>query len=519
MVRGDPNPSSNGHSPKKRPSQASASTARRSGASPLPSVPAAGGGHGHGNAGKAPTRTFPSHMDFPDLPQRIRFLCELIAKTPAEDIEAALAKTDNTIGPEDVEVVLKLSYGSPGTAVKFFRWVLENGRVTPLSWNLVVDALGKNHQFDEMWGAAKSMKAEGLLSISTFASIFSSYVRAGRLKEAFMTFDVMDRYGIPKDVVAVNSLLSAICRESETSEALEFFNKMKEKVPPDNDTFAILLEGWEKEGNAARAKTTFADMVARTGWNSENTSAYDAFLTTLVKADEIKEAVKYLENLQSRNCSPSLKFFRNSLGFLAERNDPNAATKVWNILMSSNLLPNVAMYNVMIGLFCRAADDTVDDAYRLLDEMAFNGAFPDSSTYNTIFECLIRRGKTEEAAKFFVEVKKNECHLSDSVSASAIRLFFESDDPETAVEVWMYMADNNINPREESANALLTGLADLGRLYEVQNFFEVVIDSGIYLHPSTMAKVERVFVDAGKGHSYEMIASMWKAGSDDIRET
>ncbi|XP_031482640.1 pentatricopeptide repeat-containing protein At1g77360, mitochondrial-like [Nymphaea colorata] len=519
MVKvGNPKRSSNGRSPKKRPKEASASTAKPSTASPtLPPIPSVKGGDDHGIARKPPRQTFPSHLDFPDLPQRIRLLCELIAETPAENIEAALAKTHIPISPEDVEVVLKLSYGSPNAAVKFFRCVLHRVRVNPFSWNLVVDVLGKNYLFDEMWDAAKSMKAGGFLSVSTFASVFSSYVQAGRLNEAFMTFDVLDRYGIPKDVVAVNSLLSAICRGRETSEALEFFDKMKGKVPPDADTFAILLEGCEREGNAARAMTTFAEMISRMGWNSENKSAYDAFLTTLVRASEIEETVKYLKALQSRNCSPSMKFFRNSVSLLAERNDPKAASKLWDIMISSNLLPNVTMYNTMIGLFCRAADDMVDDAYKLLDEMAFNGAFPDSITYNTIFECLIKRGKTEEAAKFFVEAKKNECHLSDSVSASAIKFFFESDDPETAIEVWTYMAESDINPREESANTLLTCLGDLGRLYEVRKFFDVVTDSGIYIHSSTMVKLKRTFVDAGKGQSYERIASRWKARSDGIR--
>lgn len=59
-----------------------------------------------------------------------------------------------------------------------------------------------------------------------------------------MSFDVMDRYGVKQDVV-VNSLLSAIYSDSnQMSVAIEFFDKIKMKIPPDGDTFAIFLEGW-----------------------------------------------------------------------------------------------------------------------------------------------------------------------------------------------------------------------------------------------------------------------------------
>ncbi|CAI9763206.1 unnamed protein product [Fraxinus pennsylvanica] len=43
------------------------------------------------------------------------------------------------------------------------------------------------------------------------------------------------------------------------------------------DTFAILLEGWEKEGNVAKAKTTFGEMVIGVGWSPQYISPYDAF--------------------------------------------------------------------------------------------------------------------------------------------------------------------------------------------------------------------------------------------------
>ncbi|CAK7357263.1 unnamed protein product [Dovyalis caffra] len=106
-------------------------------------------------------------------------------------------------------------------------------QLTSYAWNILVDLLGKNWMYEPMWDAVRSMKQENMLSIATFVSVFGSYCMAGKFSEAIMSFDVMDKYGVQQDVVAVNSLLSAICCEdNQTTKAWEFFDKIKLKIPP-----------------------------------------------------------------------------------------------------------------------------------------------------------------------------------------------------------------------------------------------------------------------------------------------
>lgn len=59
-------------------------------------------------------------------------------------------------------------------------------------WNLVVDLLGKNLLYDVMWDVIKFMKKEGIFFFVIFVLVFGSYVIGDRVKEAFMTFEVMD---------------------------------------------------------------------------------------------------------------------------------------------------------------------------------------------------------------------------------------------------------------------------------------------------------------------------------------
>ncbi|GAV91453.1 PPR domain-containing protein/PPR_2 domain-containing protein [Cephalotus follicularis] len=457
---------------------------------------------------------YPTHLEAPDISPMARIICEVLTRASPHDIESALSCTAIDPTPDLVQEVLKLSYNTPSSAVKFFRWAGTVRKHTAYAWNLMVDLLGKNQLFESMWDALRSMKQEGVLSLPTFVSVFDSYCMASRFNEAIMSFDVMDRYDINQDVVAVNSLLSAICREgNQTARGLDFFEKIKAKIPPDGDTFAILLEGWEKEGNVAKAKTTFGEMVIRVGWSPANMSAYDAFFTTLVRGEAVEEAIKFLQVMKGKNCLPGLKFFTNALDILVKQNDVTHTISLWDIMVGGGLMPNLAMYDAMIGVLCNNND--VDNAFRLLDEMVVLGVFPDSLTYDIIFQCLIKNKKVREVGKFFFEMIKNESPPTHSNCAMAITMLFDGDDPEMAIQIWDYMVENRILPLEASANALLLGLHNLGRLSEVRRFAMDMLDKRIDIYESTMAKLRNAFYKESRSarDKYDNLERRWKTSS------
>ncbi|KAK9077862.1 hypothetical protein SSX86_006200 [Deinandra increscens subsp. villosa] len=444
-----------------------------------------------------PPKQFPSYLDAHDLAPRARTVCEILARVYPGEVETALSTMGMHLEPEVVEQVLKFSYGYPETAVTFFKWVGLRLKYSPLMWNLIVNLLGKNQMFDQMWDAIRAMKQDGALSLTTFVSVFGSYCEAGRFSDAVMAFDVMDKYAIEPDVVAVNSLLSAMCREeSQMTKAYEFFEKVKTKIPPDGDTYAILFEGWEKEGNVARAKTMFGDMVIRVGWSPEYMSAYDAFLIILVRASELDEAFNFLKVMKGKKSLPGLKFFSTALDFLVQKNDSANALLLWDAMMMSELTPNLTMYNAMIGLLCD--NDTIDNAFKLLDQMPYDGVFADSLTYNMIFQSLIKNKKVKDVGKFFFEMIKNEQPPTPANCADAIALFFDHDDPEMAYEIWFYMKKDGVTPIEDSANALLKGLASLGRMSELKRNAERMLRGRIKIYVSTMEKLKTACSREGK---------------------
>uniref|UniRef100_A0A0E0H390 Pentacotripeptide-repeat region of PRORP domain-containing protein n=1 Tax=Oryza nivara TaxID=4536 RepID=A0A0E0H390_ORYNI len=347
-----------------------------------------------------------------DSPRAEAFL-EILGRVQPGDAEAELSSCG--IGPtaEVAEQVLRsrVCYSRPKSAVRFFVWSGRSVKHTGYAWNLLVDILGKADMEEPMWDAVRTMNKEGggLVTVATFASIFSSYCASGNLRKAVEAFDVMGKYGVEPDAVALNSLLSAMCRgEGRAQAAQDLFERTKATVAPDADTFGILLEAWEKEGNAQRAKSTFGEMIVRVGWDAGNMPAYDAFLSTLVRGDQFGEALKFLQVMRSKGCLPGLKFFARAIDLVVRKRDYANSLAIWQMMISdAGLVPNLPMYNAMIDLCCSVGD--TDYALRMLDEMPFNGVFADFITYNAILEGLIKQRKkyTDEMLDMGIELPQS----------------------------------------------------------------------------------------------------------------
>ncbi|KHN17937.1 Pentatricopeptide repeat-containing protein, mitochondrial [Glycine soja] len=456
-------------------------------------------------------QTFPSFQDIPNLPSNIKSLCHLIATTSAATVEHSLQSAAISVIPHDVEEVLKLSYGCQ--SVKFFRWSGRhlNDNHTPYSWNLVVDILGRNRFFDPMWDAVKSMNKEGLLSLATFASVFSSYVAADRIREAIMAFEIMDNYGCVRDAFALNSLLSAICSNGRTLDACDYLQVAKKFVRPDTDTYAILMEGWEGEKSMVSAKETFAEMVIEIGWDPANVPAYDSFLCTLVRGhDGLLEAIKFVDSMRDRRCYPGVRFLKAALDECVKCHDVRTAEFFWEVLVVGKVLqPTSEMYNLMIGLCCYRGD--TDAARRMLHEMVYQGAFPDVVTYNLLFKFLLKGRKLREASSVFAEMVQNECVPEQDNCDLAVKVYVDCGEPVMAIKVWKCLVENYKKGLEQTANFLVVGLCNLNRPQVAVKYAEDMIGRGISLSSSTLSKLRQSLVKERREYVYEDLLRKWKS--------
>ncbi|WJX70821.1 hypothetical protein P8452_54889 [Trifolium repens] len=421
------------------------------------------------------TNTTLSRLPLPPL-SKTKSLFEIISTNSLLTVEKSLEDSCIDVTPQDIEQVLQLSYWFPAQAFKFFRWASHriNHNHTPYAWNLLIDILG-------------------------------------RIAYAVRTFEVMNDYGCVQDVISLNLLMSAICGSGRVIEACNYLQTAKKFVRPDYETYAILMEGLESDGNVVGAKENFYDMIFEIGWYPANVHAYDLFLCTLIKgSDGIREALKFFDLLRDRGCYPGIRFFGIVLDECVRFHDITRAEFFWEIMLGkTKLQPTTAMCNSMIAMYCYHGDN--DAAINMLDGMVFMEAFPNSLTYNLLFGCLIKRKKLWEASEMFTEMVLNGCMPDQLNCDAAVRAYLDNEDPVMAINVWECLVDNYREDLEGTANLLVVGLLDNDKVLEAVMYAEHIIGRGIKLTSSTLSKLRQSLVKEGKESVYEELVAKWKA--------
>ena len=214
------------------------------------------------------------------------------------------------------------------------------------------------------------------------------------------------------------------------------------------------------------------------------------------------EAIKFVDSMRDRRCFPGVRFLKAALDECVKSHDVRTAEFFWEVLVVGKVVqPTAEMYNLMIGLCCYRGD--TDAARRMLDEMVYQGAFPDVETYNLLFKFLIKGRKLREASVVFAEMVKNECVPEQDNCDAAVKAYVDCGEPVMAIKVWKYLVENYKKDLERTANFLVVGLRDLNRLPEAVKYAEDMIDREIRLSSNTMSKLRQSLIKERREFVYE----------------
>ncbi|GAU37365.1 hypothetical protein TSUD_277390 [Trifolium subterraneum] len=215
----------------------------------------------------------------------------------------------------------------------------------------------------------------GPVTVSTTTTLLTlgiCYVNVGRIVDALRTFEVMDDYDCVRDVILLNSLMSAICGSGRVIEACNYLQTAKKFVRPDYDTYSILM-----------------------------------------------------------GCYPGIRFFGIVLDECVRVNDIRRVEFFWEIMLGkTKLQPTTAMCSSMIAIHCYHGDN---DAMNMLDGMVYKGDFLNSFTYNLLFRFLIKGKKLWEASKMFTEMVLNGRVLDQLNCDVAVRVYLDNGDSVMAI--------------------------------------------------------------------------------------
>ncbi|KAG0461035.1 hypothetical protein HPP92_021332 [Vanilla planifolia] len=223
-------------------------------------------------------------------------------------------------------------------------------------------ALKLHHQMPESGNQAlDEMVHHGVLPNEvTYNVMIDGYCRTGDTVRAFKLHDEMVLKGLSTDNYTYRPLITALCGNGRTSEAMEF----AEDLVPNTVTYNVLIDGLCKAGFSHKAELLCKEMLV-TGF-LPNHITYGCFLDHLVVKGKLEEAISLHE------------------------------------VMVKELFANTVTYNILIKGFCKAG--RIQDANRLLGDMKSNGLLPDRISYSTLLYGNSKQGDLAEAFKLWEEM-------------------------------------------------------------------------------------------------------------------
>ncbi|KAK1298943.1 Pentatricopeptide repeat-containing protein [Acorus calamus] len=304
-------------------------------------------------------------------------ICRILSKHPPNsNIEECLAKHAREVSPELVNEVLRRLTNAGTLALSFFNWAeSQNGfRYSTESFHSLIEALGKIKQFKLIWELVEKMKSHHLLTRETFGLIMRRYARARKIKEAVLTLEKMENFGLKPELSDFNRLLDTLGKAKNIMQAQEILADLK--------SYSILIEGWGNEGNFGGMKKVFNEMTDE-GFRPDVVT-YGIFITAYCK---------------SSGCKPSPHMYCVLINGLGSEKRLDEALEYFEQSKAQGFVPDIPTLNAIVGSYCWSSRFV--DAYKMVEEMKRLKVGPNARTYEIILHHLIRENQTEEAYRVF----------------------------------------------------------------------------------------------------------------------
>lgn len=413
----------------------------------------------------------------------------IIANCNAYDnMDAALDEIGVEITTPMVLGVLQRFYLEEKIAFRFFTWAghQENYSHEPCVYNNMIDILSstkyKVKQFRIVCDMLDYMKrnnksvvpADVLLSIlRKYCDKYLTHVQKFAKKKRI-------RVKTQPEINAFNFLLDALCKCSLVEDAEAMFNRMKNKVKSNADTYNILYFGWCRVRNPRRGMMLLEEMI-QMGHSPDNFT-YNTAIDTFCKSGMVTEATQlfdFMRNKGSMMSSPTAKTFSIMIVALAKSDRMEECCKVMGEMVQSGCLPDVSTYKELIEGMCLAGK--VEEAYKFLEEMSNKGYPADIVTYNCFLKVLCDNKKTDEALKLYGRIIEVGCIPSVQTYNTLISMFFKMGDPNRAFESWHEMDKRGCTPDTNTYCVMINGLFSCHRVEDACFLLEDVVKKGLKL--------------------------------------
>ncbi|KAJ3673299.1 hypothetical protein LUZ60_006673 [Juncus effusus] len=290
-------------------------------------------------------------------------------------------------------------------AFGFFMWAdsQPDFNHSPESYNAMIDVLGKFKQFDLMWGLIRKMsQIGGLISLETMKKVMRRLAGAGQWVETVSVFKEIEKFGVKRNISALNALLDTLCKERSVRRAHEVFDEMSELIPPNETSFNSLIHGWCKARKIDKARETMKEM--RELGFKPCVITYTSLIEAYCLEKDFVTVDLILKEMRNDGCAPNVVTYTIIMHSLGKVGKIKEALGIFERMKKENIELDASCYNSLIYLHGRAGK--LNDAQNLFDEMCERGITPNLNTFNTLISILCDYDLIGDALELLVKMER-----------------------------------------------------------------------------------------------------------------
>lgn len=391
-----------------------------------------------------------------------------------ENVVQVLEGCDVILSNSLIEQVLKRFSSQWVHSFGVFCWAkTQTGYVhSPGVYNLMVDILGKSRKFKMMWELVEEMnQMEGYVTFTTMTKVIRRLARGLKYQEAIEAFNGMDRFGIEKEISALNVLMDALVKEGSYEHALEAFSTFKNTIGFDSHSYNILIHGLCNCRKYDDARSMMQEMENLGIGPTE--FSYTYFIKSYCHDKDFRSVDRVLQEMTDKGCPPNVVTYTIYMHALGKSKQINEALEIYQSMKNRGCTPDTAFYSSLIYILDKSG--RFKDAEELFYDMTKQGVDPDVMTFNSMISAACSRSQEAAALGLLKKMEVCSCRPNLRTYPPLLKMCMRMDRMKVLDFLWTHMMENNVSPDLATHEMLVLGLCKSGKLERAWWFFEEMV--------------------------------------------
>jgi len=292
------------------------------------------------------------------------------------------------------------------------------------------------------------------IDIVLYNTSLATCVGAGKVDQACVLLDAMEKVVGVADVVTYNTILKGFAKASQIDDCFKLLDRMHTKsIPPSQVTYGILLDSCINENEVHRAKKVVDDMTV--AGCPMNVILYTTLIKGFARAGDLEQVMGLYQKMRAdQNTLPDLITFSILIKANCDNDKLEEALKLLEDMIELGLRPDEVVFNNLIAGCARLGNVMLGK--QLYDNMVKSGVRPSNATFSILIRLHHQSNLLEEAILLLkTEPAKHHVEAEPRLFLQLIQSCIRSRQGKQAIQAYEMLCERS-KPTGATHNSILT---------------------------------------------------------------